>query len=261
MESFDFEFNTTELDLSFDSEFAAEHNNRYINPPKDSGVPDRHVKYEHAEDFAKALKIGQGGRAHAIVSGNFVAGDLIEAIFVEKNIHTDLLSISTLSLSENNIDSLKNLLDGGYVDKIDLVVSDFFFSHERRALIPYMLEQLDYDNRFQLGVAGIHTKIAIFETQGFYYSIHGSANLRSSGCVEQIIIEEGREAYEFYKEFHDRIITQYSVINKSIRSEKLWQAVATVEVVDLEQKEEEEKAHTPTAFSRRGKRRFKNFHN
>ena len=61
--------------------------------------------------------------------------------------------ISTLSLSQNNVDSLVNLFEGNYIDSLDLIISDHFFQHEKSALLPYIYEKLDVKNRFQLSAA------------------------------------------------------------------------------------------------------------
>jgi hypothetical protein len=215
------------FDLSFNNSFLKQYGNRYINPKPHKEIPESKLYFEHALKLAKAITIEKNQRAHFILSGNFIFGDFIEAFFVEKNIKTKKLIISTLSMSQNNIDSLGNLFAGNYIESLDLVISDYFFAHERGDLIPYMLEELDKDNRFQMSVAGSHTKICIFESvvYGLKYVLHGSSNLRSSGCLEQLTIEENPELYDFYKDFHDKIITEYSIINKSIRREKLWGVV------------------------------------
>lgn len=101
------------------------------------------------------------------------------------------MTITTLSLSQNNIDSLHNLMEGGYIGELNLIVSVYFWAHEIHQLIPYIYRQLDINDRFQLCVGGIHTKTTQFETMGGRkVIIHGSANLRSSGSVEQFTIEE-----------------------------------------------------------------------
>lgn len=229
------ELEMADMDMDFSTDFLEEHNNRYINPKPRKQIPDRILKFDNAINLAKSIEMGIGSRSHVLLAGNFIMGDFIEALFVEKNIHTKRLSVSTLSMSENNIDSFKNLIDSGYIDNLDLIVSSYFFSHERNALIPYMFEELDRDDKFQMAVAGTHTKICLFETDGGKkFVIHGSSNLRSSDSIEQITVEETPELYDFYKEFHDRIINDYSIINKDKRGKELWQAI----VIKEERKEE-----------------------
>lgn len=199
---------------------------RYIKPPKCREVPDHRLKYSLAEDLAKNILPERGCRYFVILDGKFIAGDFIEAFVVEHNLSVARMTISTLSMSENNVDSLANLLNGGFVDELNLIVSDFFFSHERRNLIPYLYEQLDKDDKFQLAVAGTHCKTCIIETHtGLFFVIHGSANLRSSSNIEQIMIEENRELYDFNHDYQMRIIEKYKTIKKSIRHDKLWNTI------------------------------------
>ena len=199
---------------------------RYIKPKKTKDIPDRHLKYSIAEDLARDIEIDEGSRAFVLINGTFIAGDFIEALIVEKNWHVKELTVSTLSLSENNIDSLANLINGGFVDVLNLVVSDYFYSHERRNLIPYAYKELDKDDKFQLAAAGTHCKLTMIETHcGKKITIHGSANLRSSSNIEHLCIEEGAELYNFNMEVQRSILEIHKTINKSVRYETLWQAV------------------------------------
>jgi len=257
------DFDVPEIDLNFDADFLEAHGNRYINPHTRGSlhVPDRCVKYNNAEQLAKDIEIGECSRSHALLSGNFIAGDFIEALFTEKNIHTACLSVSTLSLSDNNIDSFRNLMDGGYIDNLDFVISDYFHGHEKHkaGLVPYMLDRMDIDNRFQLAVAQSHTKVAIFETdEGYKFVIHGSANLRSSACVEQITIEENPVLYDFYKSYHDAILTEYSIIKKSLLRNQLWATISASPVLrnGIKTTPQEAGAGKTTQVKAQGRKKF-----
>ena len=259
-----------EMEMDFSAGFLADHDHRYINPRPRKQIPERMLKFDNAIKLAKVIEMGTSSRSHALLAGNFIMGDFIEALFVSKNMHTKNLSVSTLSMSENNVDSFRNLIDGGYIDNLDLIVSGYFFSHERNALIPYMLEELDQDDRFQMAVSGTHTKICIFETDGGKkFVIHGSANLRSSDNIEQITIEETPELYDFYKDFHDTVIKDYNIINKDKTGKQLWQAIATRAEgkvakhlhpdTDPQRKAGQGKTSTSRQSSRQVRRHFKTF--
>ena len=199
---------------------------RYIKPPICKETPEIYLKYELAETLAKDLKPEKGMRAFCLINGTFIAGDFIEAFIVKHNIHVKRLTISTLSLSQNNVDSLNNLLEGGYVDELNLVVSDYFFAHERRGLVQYMYDVLDKGEKFQLAAAGTHCKLTMIETHdGLKITMHGSANLRSSSNIEHICIEEGEELYDFNYDVQEKIIEKYKTISKSVRYNDIWQAV------------------------------------
>lgn len=219
-----------ELDFNMDFGKESSANKRIHKPKKIKGFHERAIMYENAETLAKGITIRKGERYFSFVAGNFVFGDFIEAFCVENDLNVQEMTISTLSLAEENIVSLGNLLHDRFVKKLNLIVSDYFYSHEKHQLIPFMYDELDFENRFQLAIARSHTKTCIFRTKsGMKYVIHGSANLRSSDNIEQFDIEENETLYNYIYEFHNKIIKEYSSINKSVGGKKLWQQLQEVE--------------------------------
>jgi hypothetical protein len=211
-------------------------NSRYFAPKKSKDINEKFLKYKNAELLANDINFNENNRYFVIIDGSFFFGDFIEAFIVKHNIHVKKMTISTLSMNKNNVDSLANLINGNYVDELNLVLSDYFYGHEKHDLIPYIYETLDIDNKFQLSFAGTHCKICIFETvNGRKFVFHGSANLRSSSNIEQIMLEESEGLYDFMDEIQNNILQEYKTINKSLRGNKLWQKVQNQET-------EEEKA-------------------
>lgn len=216
----DFDFDTSLFDVLNDG-FCEE--TRYVKP-QIRPVRQGYICYDNALKLAADLPLDYGTRYDVFVGGSFIFGDFLEAFITRNNAKCLRLLISTLSLNQNNVDSLANLMQLGYVDRLDLIVSAYFYSHEAHSLIPYMHEHLDVGDRFQLAVASVHTKTAQFETLGGRkVIIHGSANLRSSGNIEQFTLEENAGLYDFYAEHFDRIIERYATIRKAIRHKELWQ--------------------------------------
>ena len=185
------------------------------------------VAYKNAKKFANEILVEKDSRIYALIDGSFIFGDWIEA-FLVKNQKRCKITLSTLSLSQENIDSFINLINAGYISELNIIVSDYFFANEKHNLVRYMYQYLDIEDIFQLSVCRTHTKITLIEFEEFKYVISGSANLRSSDNLEQISIEENSELYDFNKEIHDNIIKEFQTINKSIKTKKLWQVVQKV---------------------------------
>ena len=189
----------------------------------------RCCKFENAEKLVVAIgKVEDGEHINCLVSGNFIAGDFIEAYLHKNKLIAEELIISTLSLSSNNIDSLKNVAEYMLADdhKFGLIVSDFFFSHERKKGVVDIIENLNKYN-FALAVAGIHTKITLIKTTcGQHIVIGGSANLRSSLNIEQIAIDNCKTLYNFHRGWMAKILNDYQATHKMLRREKLWQQIA-----------------------------------
>ena len=191
------------------------------------------VLYERAIDLVKNMPDIQENEAFfCIVSGNFIFGDLLEALFVERNWHAEEIFIATLSMSQENADSLANLFHGDYASKINLIVSDFWYAHERYkgGGIEY-INQLMKEYNFSISVAGLHTKIILIKTEcGKHLVLHGSANLRSSRNLEQFSIENSKNLYEFNRAWMNILVKEFKVSRKSLRGENLWQVLQEQQV-------------------------------
>jgi len=210
------------INIKANSQFST----RYICPPQALEISEAFLKYGNAQKLANDIEIKTGSRHFVIIDGTFYFGDFIEALIVKNDWNVLKMTISTLSLNQNNVDSLANLMEGNYVQELNLIVSDYFYSHERNDLIKYIYQELDKDDKFQLAVAGTHCKLCIFETEcGKKITIHGSANLRTSSNIEQFMIEENEQLFDFNNEFQDKIIAKYKTIKKSLRYGKLWETI------------------------------------
>ena len=173
-----------ELDLDI---FEIDEKPKKPNNIKNSFVKVKHhkgvkvAKYRNAQKMVNDIgNIEENDHISAIVSGDFIAGDFIEAYLFENELIAEEIIISTLSMSRENVDSLKNIQDYRLKGKMGLLISDFYFSHEKHRGILDIAEKLG-NGEFALGVAGLHTKITLIKTEcGKHLVIGGSANLRSS---------------------------------------------------------------------------------
>lgn len=213
-----FDLDLGDMDLSFDliSEEKQEEIERYV-VPKAQAMKTAHIVYANAEKLAQKIKLEKGMRYDVICAGNFIFGDFLEAFLVLNDCKAKKVDITTLSMSLDNVASLRDLMIHGYIDELNLCVSAYFYGHERHGLIPAIYNNLDIDNRFQLAVAGVHTKtICILTERGEKICIHGSANLRSSASVEFFTIEENADTYDFYAGFSDFLSSEYPTIKKDV---------------------------------------------
>ncbi len=193
------------------------------------------VAYEHAREMAREITLDNEHETFAFVSGNFVFGDLLEALVEERRISVRSLGIHTLSLNAENIDSIRNVLEMAPVTRLDVILSNYWYAHElKTGMVGYLFEQLDLDGLdLRVAFAGTHCKVITVETpKGNVLTMHGSANLRSSGNVEQVHISPDRGLYDFCEGMNRRILDAYDVLNqdnrkrrRTVRRAALWQAM------------------------------------
>lgn len=189
-------------------------------------IKEHRVKYEHAAELAteasKAIK--SGDTLHAVLSGNFIFGDFLEALAVENLVKFKRVTLSTLAISDENVMSLKTMLDTGFLKKLDIIVSSYFWSHNRQNAA-FLYEHLCDNYDCTIAVAGIHTKIALIETEKSKIVVYGSANMRSSRTVEFVTIENNPDLFDFHDKWHQSILQDYKVTKKERRAGNLWNIV------------------------------------
>lgn len=187
-------------------------------PPLHPPPPTHAVRYEHAQALADDLTpaILDGHRVDALVSGNFIFGDFLEAFAVAADLRIDDLTLSTLSISRDNVDSLENLLRGGYLGALNLVVSAYWFSHNKQNL-PYIYDRLDLGDLFQLAPCGTHTKVSLLRIGPRKIVMHGSANLRSSRSLEAFTVETNPALYDLHMDWHRAVLDSYGTVDKSTK--------------------------------------------
>ena len=216
------DFNVSDFDIQNPERVGEPQENvRILKPRIDIKQVTQVTAFEHAEAFAKQISLEPHSRTFAWVSGSFIFGDIIEALVTERNVGIKKLHITSLSFSQENIDSLKNVMVemGEEFEKLIIILSGYQYSHEKFNLIPYMYKELDDGtNRLQVAFGGWHTKIICIETfTGRKIVIHGSANLRSSNSIEQVMIEiDDEELYEFNVGIMEHIAKEFGTINYDV---------------------------------------------
>ena len=119
------------------------------------------VLFRHAEEGARICNPRECDRYDCIVSGDFVFGDFLEAWMSVHQIGAKRVDLCTLSLDKENVDSYYNLLKGKFIQRFNLIVSDYFAAHERNALMKYIDERLSEfidKDMVTVSVVGSHCK-------------------------------------------------------------------------------------------------------
>ena len=131
----------------FDYDRTDNHTDTRYMRPRPTRMPAQCVRYDNADAMARDLKITTGMRIDCFISGSFIFGDFIEAFLKRNNCQATRMTIATLSMSEANVDSLELCMRLDYIKDLRLMVSDYFFGHER----PHQDLPLPYTRREENG--------------------------------------------------------------------------------------------------------------
>ncbi len=115
---------------------------RILQPRIDPGILTQTVHFDHALELAEKIDLSGQTRTFAWVSGAFIFGDILEALWRIRGIDIKDLSIASLSISEENVDSWAGLLQQANIEKFNLVCSAYFYSLYKFDLVPYLYQQI-----------------------------------------------------------------------------------------------------------------------
>lgn len=146
-----------------------------------------------------------GESLHLVVDGRFTPCDLIPA--TRRLSHPAVirrLDVTTLGLNVENIHCIANGMDQGKVLEASVLVSHYFSRAEKAE---YAFLQQEIESRGgRVNNARTHCKLILMETtDGNWYTIEGSGNLRACRSVEQFVISNDRDLLLFHRKW----ITEY----------------------------------------------------
>lgn len=216
----DLDFDLSGFDLDFSIEPQIE-NQRYQRPVVKK---TKAAAFDNAIELAKSIDLYEGFRCFCLLSGNFIFGDFLEAMTKLDKWRIDKLTIHTLTMSQDTIDSLENVLIMDEPSQLHIIMSDYWYAHEcgrANGLLWELYEKCDIGEGFRLGFCRTHAKICTVQTKhGAKVVIHGSANMRSHGVMEQFTIENDPELYDFIEAWNDQILDEYDIINHNVKRKK-----------------------------------------
>lgn len=142
---------------------------------------------------------GSGEALHLIMRGNFDSFDFVPAVLqVASPATISELNICTLGFNSTNAARLLDLLDAGQVQRCSFMASHFWRSNETD-VYDALWKELDQRGHRAAALRS-HAKILLFElSDGRFYTIEMSANLRSCRNIEQATIIEGKELLQFHR--------------------------------------------------------------
>lgn len=177
---------------------------------KNDKIETFEVAYSNAKQLAIDINIKKGETVYINLTGKFIFGDFIGAFIQENNLKVKELTVVSLAGNLEIYGLLIALIERGWVEKLNLVLSEYTIKMDEKHTpksIQFLKDALiKYKGRFELNSGRVHAKLVLIETiKGGKVTMHGSANLRSSQSIEQLIIQENTKLYDFNYKFYQSL--------------------------------------------------------
>lgn len=168
---------------------------------KESKKKFRHVsRRERAEDLIADLELpGPDETIHVISNAQY---DYFNVIIAAARKHAPILEFygSTWTMNKFNVDDLIKAMDDGTIQKVSILTGTYFKARESSVYAQLITALAKHKQRYTAFIN--HTKICLLKSQdGTHLVFEGSANFTHNPRLENYIICNNQELYEFHKEW------------------------------------------------------------
>ncbi len=126
--------------------------------------------------------------------------------FVKEIKQVDEIYLTTLSVNNHTFESLDKILPN---IKKNILISSYFLATDRSQTLQ-KLKKANKLKNYEIGFFRNHTKMVLIKSKDNYFLFTGSANLRSSGTIEQFSIYNSKKLFEFNKSWISKLIDKYN---------------------------------------------------
>lgn len=139
---------------------------------------------------------------HIVSNGSFDYWNLVVRLIELHEIQQATFYGTTWTMNDQNTQSLLELIDTGRIAKATMMVG-LYFLHREPVVADTLKEGLE--GRAQRFMAhDNHAKVVLLQSQQDYLVIEGSANFTSNPRIEQYVLNNDKDLYEFHKEWMDQ---------------------------------------------------------
>jgi len=162
----------------------------------------------------------KGENVFFLMNGNCQFVDFISEFIKCLKSPVEEIWLTTLSLNRHTFDTLDKILPK--ITK-NILVSSYFLATDSDQIL-FKLKEENRLKNYQIGFFRNHTKMVLIKSGENCFLFTGSANLRSSGTIEQFSIYNNEKLYNFNQNWISELIAKYNFENESSIFENTGQA-------------------------------------
>lgn len=159
---------------------------------------DRFINGMKKEELSQLLDVlpEEGESFHLISNGKYDYYTFIPTILNHVG-HIDEFWGSTWTMNRANLEDLFNLFDSGKIDTMN-IITGLFFKRRETSVYATLVDGMSRRKQ-KVKSCENHAKILLIRSGEKYYVVEGSANWTANPRIEQNMITQSKELYNFHK--------------------------------------------------------------
>jgi hypothetical protein len=176
--------------------------------------------FREAKELLPYLPKAEGDATHAIMSGRYDLMVLLAAILESYGGRCQSLRIATLSFNDRNTLEMAELLRSGRAGALTLLCSSFFKAHNDAEYANAEREAAGFPGRWRLAAARNHCKVVLADFGKRRLVLEGSANLRTNGNLEQLLIVQDAKLFTWHAAWIDALVSKHEADDAQAKAEE-----------------------------------------
>jgi hypothetical protein len=167
--------------------------------------------FREAKELLPHLPTAEGEATHAVMSGRYDLMVLLAAVLEFYASGCESLRIATLSFNDRNTLEMAELLRSGRVGTLALLCSAFFKAHNDAEYSQARRTAAEFPGRWRIAAARNHAKVITAHLPGQRRKLvlEGSANLRTNGNWEQLLIVLDDNLHDWHAAWIDAQLSKH----------------------------------------------------
>lgn len=159
---------------------------------------DRYINGMKKEELSTLLDVlpEEGESFHLISNGKYDYYTFIPTILNHVG-HIDEFWGSTWTMNRANLEDLFSLFDSGKIDTMN-IITGLFFKRRETSVYATLVDGMSRRKQ-KVKSCENHAKILLIRSGEKYYVVEGSANWTANPRIEQNMITQSKELYNFHK--------------------------------------------------------------
>ncbi len=163
------------------------------------------LKRQNVERLIESLPLADES-LHIVSNGSFDYFTLIPHVIELSNSVADDFYFSTWTMSRDNVVQIIDMFDRGLIKNINALTGEYFRSRESKVYAIFEDAVLQRSQRIFSNKN--HAKVTLIHINQNYYVIEGSANFTANPRIEQFVLTNSKELFNFHKEWMNQILTK-----------------------------------------------------
>lgn len=156
------------------------------------------ISFQQSAELSKIGLPKQGEQIRLVTEKSYNAYSFVLNV-LEKHGEIDEFNLAIYRINEWTAKNIIELIDKGLINNPMFIISDFFRGNKKPERFAKILSMYCNEKNIPFDYLNNHAKVILIKAKYNYFVFEGSGNLSDNARIEQYLIENNKEIFDFHK--------------------------------------------------------------